>query len=488
VDIAATTSIAYRAFAATRYAEAADYAQQVLRHSPTDPAALTLVGRLALISGEPDVAHDVFVRLLEKHSHIAALWLDLAVALRDLNRHKDAVAAAHRAIAEGATDPGAWIKLGEMCVSLDDKDAACDAFRKALALEPDNIAAFRGLSQVDDVTSTDKLTQRMDVLGHSSVLQPREKAELHYTLAQIYRRAGERERFIHHLFAANATQRMLCSDGRAEYQVVFDRLESAFTRDAFLKAPRADPGEPTPIFILGMPRSGTTLMEQVFAAHPDVTAGGEIDYMRRSLRRAVERETGRPFPEGFETISTQATNTMARAYSHRLTLLGHGSRHVTDKTPGNFHLVGLLRTLFPSGRVIHVTREPMDTCFSILQYPFDDRSPHTCDIQLLAYVYARYVRLMNRWWDLFGDEFITIEYERLVTSPTQELPGIFQYCRLDWDASYLEFHRCRTPARTFSSIQVRRPIHTNSVGAWREFADALAPLQQALDSELRHCR
>jgi hypothetical protein len=325
----------------------------------------------------------------------------------------------------------------------------------------------------------------MEALVRSSRPGTRELAELQYTLAQIYRRAGRREEFIHHLFAANATQRTLCPDGRAEYQAMFDRIEAAFTKEAFSRAKRAAPAEPVPLFVLGMPRSGTTLVEQLLAAHPEVAAGGEMDYMRRTLRRAVERETGCPFPQNFETLCAHGANSMARAYARRLKLTGGESRYVTDKTPGNFHLLGLLRVLFPHGKIVHVTRDPLDTCFSILQYPFDDRSPHTCDVELLAYAYARYLRLMQRWRELFGDEFTPIEYERLVSSPAEEGRRLFEYCGLEWNDSYLDFYRAGSAVRTFSAQQVRRPIYTSSVGAWREFADELAPLQQALESEIR---
>lgn len=484
MDLATETAKAYRSFASGAYAEAADRAQHILSRSPDDPAALTLIGRLALVTGEPDVAHDVFARVLQQHPRTPALWLDLAIALRDLGRHQDALDAAQRAVALEEANPAAWIRIGEIWLSMNDRQQAGESFRRALALDPNNIAACRGLCQAEDVEPGSDIAQRMEALIHSSRPQGRELAELHYTLAQVYRRGGSSEQFIQHLRAANVKQRSLCPDGRAEYAAIFDRLEAAFTKEAFSRAARAAPIEPVPLFVLGMPRSGTTLVEQLLAAHPDVAAGGELDYMRRSLRRAMERETGHLFPERFETLSADALSALAHAYARRLNFIGKGLRHVTDKTPGNFHLLGLLRVLFPGGRIVHVTRDPMDTCFSILQYPFDDRSPHTCDMQLLGYVYGRYMRLMRRWQDLCGDEFITVEYERLVVSPAPESRRFFQHCGLQWSDSYLDFHRTDRAVRTFSAMQVRRPIYTNSVGAWRNFSDALAPLQQALESEL----
>ena len=391
-----------------------------------------------------------------------------------------AATAAERATALEDADQAAWIRLGEIRLSLNQREPAAEAFRRALELDPASVAAHRGLCQAEEIGPDSAIAVRMKSLVDSPKLRPAEAAGIHYTLAQVYRRAGHREPFIRHLFQANAIQRSICPDGRPEYEAIFDRLESAFTAEAFAAASRADPVEPVPIFILGMPRSGTTLLEQLIAGHPDVATGGEVDYMRRSLRRAIERQTGFPFPQRFEAIPAQDLTAMARAFARRLGLIGQGSRYVTDKTPGNYHMLGLLRLLFPQGKIVHIARDPMDTCFSILQYPFDDRSPHTCDVDLLAYVYARYRRLMHRWQDLFGGEFITVEYERLVESPGLEARRVFEHCGLEWSDAFLEFHRGGGAVRTFSAPQVRRPIYQSSVGAWREFADELAPLRRAL--------
>jgi tetratricopeptide (TPR) repeat protein len=483
VDLGAEIAAGYSAFANGRNQDAAESAQRVLRRSPNDPAALTLVGRLALVAGEPEVAQKIFIRMVADHPGVAASWLDFATALRDLGRHRDAAEAAERALAIDAANAAGWIKLGEIALSLHERERASRAFRRALEVAPDNVAALRGISTAEDPVPED-VVARMESLCRSPEIAARPLAELHYTLAQIRRRAGRDEEFVEYLLAANAGQRALCADGVNEYRAQFDRLEACFTKDAFARAARAQELAPVPIFILGMPRSGTTLVEQIVAAHPEVRAGGELDYMRGPLRRAVERETGKPFPAGFETLSSERLSGISSAYARRLQLVADGRRFVTDKTPGNFHLLGLLRLLFPSCKIVHVARDPMDTCFSILQYPFDDRSPHTCDMELLAYVYARYRKLMRRWHELFEHDFVTVEYERLVDSPADEARRVFEHCGLEWDDSFLNFHSANAPVRTFSAAQVRRPVYKSSVGGWRAYAEALAPLEKALRSAL----
>ncbi len=291
---------AYSAFARRDYAAAAQHARQVLAHSPGDPGALTLFGRLALVSHEPDVAHDIFRGLLD-HPHAGApTWLDLSQALQDLHRTRDAIDAARQALGRDSGNAAAHLRLGVLWLSLGERAEAARAFRSALGLEPQNAAAHHGLSQAEDLTPDSPEALRM--AGLAGRLPAREAAELHYSLAQIHRRAADDRRFIEHLLQANALQRRTLADARRQYEESYDRLESAFTETAFSKATRGVAATPVPIFVLGMPRSGTTLVERILAAHPDVVAAGELDYMRGPLRRALEQRTGKPFPLGFEEL------------------------------------------------------------------------------------------------------------------------------------------------------------------------------------------
>lgn len=483
MDIAAETASAWQAFAAGRHAEAADRAQRILRESPEDPGALTLSARLSLTDGDPAAAHGVIRALLERYPGMAALWIDCAIALRDLGRHAQAAEAVERAISLEPGNAAAWVRLGEIRLNFGETGPAEHAFNHALAIEPDNVAALRGLGQAGAVAPDSPRAGQMRRLAASPGIRPGEAAGLHYALAQACRRAGQRDAFIRHLFEANAIQRTLAPAGRTEYAERFDRLEAAFTAEAFAASARAEPTTPRPIFILGMPRSGTTLLERLFAAHPDVRAGGELDCLRRPLQRGVERVTGQTFPRGFEAVPARDWTAIARGYAARLAIAGDGAGFVTDKTPGNYHLLGVLGLLFPEGRVIHVERGAMDTCFSILQFQFDDRSPHTCDVELLAYAYARYRRLMQRWRELCGDGFITVRYEDLVAEPAAEGRRAFAHCGLEWQDDYLAVERGGGAVRTFSALQVRRPIYRTSVGAWREFEQELAPLRRALEAE-----
>ncbi|NJN51205.1 MAG: sulfotransferase [Gammaproteobacteria bacterium] len=164
-------------------------------------------------------------------------------------------------------------------------------------------------------------------------------------------------------------------------------------------------------------------------------------------------------------------------------MIARGKAFIADKTPGNYHALGLLPLLFPQCRIVHVDRDPMDTCFSILQQPFDNKSPHTFDIDLLAYSYGHYQQMLRTWRELLGARFLTVQYEALVASPAQEGQRMYSHCGLEWDDRYLEFNTNPAAVHTFSAVEVRQPISTARVGAWQRYADALEPLRAALERE-----
>ena len=303
MDRDAGISRAYRAFAQGRRQEAISALRQILRSAPDDPAALTLLGRMSLADNEPLAALQAFERVLRAHGDAATAWLDLARTLRELNNHAQALTAVHRAIDIDARRAGGWLLLGDLHLDLGDLAAARTAFLRARVLEPANVGALRGLARCDAPGPDDALTARMLDLVDAPATPERDRALLHYALAQVYRQAGLAEPFQQHLLQANRIQRSFTPGTREDYAAVFDRIEACLDAQALDRLPAASPGVPVPLFILGMPRSGTSLVEQLMAADPGVVAGGEINYARGPLVRAVEQRTGRAFPDGVGELS-----------------------------------------------------------------------------------------------------------------------------------------------------------------------------------------
>lgn len=322
----------------------------------------------------------------------------------------------------------------------------------------------------------------MGALLQRDDIEREDVAHLHHALAQIHKRAGDKAGFIEHFYAALKAKRA-APHMRAAFKSTYDQYEAAFSREAFHRAKEAAPEAPVPIFIVGMARSGTTLVEQIVGGGEGVAMGGEIDYFSRVLGPAMERVTRRPFPQHFDALSAQQLTDLARPYTAHLRLIAPTARLVTDKTPANFLFIGALVRLFPNSKVIWMRRDPMDTCFSILQQPFDAAQSNLADVELLAYAYARQERLGRIWESALGDRVLAVRYEDLVKRPEEEARRITGHCGIAWRDDLLDFHKRRSAVHTFSQAQVRAPISAGSVGAWRAYAAELEPLRAALAAE-----
>lgn len=479
MSVQASIDAAFAALARGDHGAAAQHARAVLAADRNNPAALTVIGKLALAAQRPDVARDVFTQILAIDSSHAETWIDLAQALADMREDDAALEAAQAAIERDPRNILGPLKLGEVLIAHNRMADARAAFERALSLDPADARALAGLARAAAPKPGDPLVARLQARLKGGGLDPRGRAQLHYGLMQAFKGADD-ARFIEHLLAANAAQREAAPKTEEPYAQMFARLEKGFSAEAFARAATAKANAPKPIFILGMPRSGTTLVEQMLAAHADVVAGGELNYMRGPLTAALSAATKQPFPLGFETLDAAALTALADGFRRRIALIAKGAPIVTDKTPGNYHLLGLLAHLFPDAAIIHTARDPMDTGFSILQYPFDERSPHTFDMGLLGAHYRHYAQMMAHWERLFPGRFLTVPYEALVADPKGVGAQLFAHCGLDWSDRYLSFHENAGPVRTFSAEQVRRPVYASSVGAWTRYAEALQPLKDAL--------
>ncbi|MEJ7746921.1 MAG: sulfotransferase, partial [Luteimonas sp.] len=282
---------------------------------------------------------------------------------------------------------------------------------------------------------------------------------------------------------AKANRWLLRQSGRT-----YDRAHSSRLTDALLgtfqstDTAEADASVATgtsPLFICGMFRSGSTLVEQVLAAHPQVTAGGELDWLRRAA-------TGRlaPFPESMATPDPARDASLADDYLAHLTRLfpdGITGKYITDKRPDNFMLIGLIKRLFPTAKIIHTCRHPLDTGLSVFVQHLDLRvAGYASDLGDIGHYYGQYRRLMAHWHSLYPDSIFDFDYDNFVLSPRPVLERLLGFLDLDWDDRCLEFHRLGNTVKTASYWQIRQPLSARASGRWRHYGTHLDPLRQAL--------
>ncbi|MFA5372229.1 MAG: sulfotransferase, partial [Sideroxydans sp.] len=235
-----------------------------------------------------------------------------------------------------------------------------------------------------------------------------------------------------------------------------------------------------PIFVLGMPRSGTTLTEQIIASHPDVFGAGELPDLLRIAHRKTHPDTT-TFPDNLRYLDAATLTAWGDEYIAGLKKRAPDSRHITDKMPANFFAVPLIHLMLPGAKIIHVNRNPVDTCVSCFTRLFHRKQEHTYDLAELGRYYADYVRLMDHWRAVLPQgAFYDVQYENIVADQEGEARKLLEYCGLEWDAACLDFHKTKRQIRTASVTQVRQPIYTTSVERWRKYEKSLGPLLDEL--------
>lgn len=418
---------------------------------------------------------------------VAEIQDNIAAALRGMDRNEEAIEAYRAIVSE---DPRIIERCHEGIVIAQNQLGRFEESRKTIAalrsrlpdsvapimlktydgstrLEPDEVA--RAKAYVDEQPDDDDDYVRTNLCFALGNEFARAKA---YDEAFHYFARGNRTRDREHVYERDKDQEKL----RAVTQI--------FTPELFQRL--ADFGNPStrPIFIVGMPRSGTTLTEQILASHPDVAGAGELKELG-NLALGMSEAIGvtAAYPQCMHDLTREVAQTMAGQYLTVLAAFAPDAPRVTDKMPDNFAYLGLIAVLFPNARVIHCRRDPRDTCLSLFFQNFLDFHPYFYDLEKLAEYYTLYRRWMAHWRAVLPIPMLEIDYEDTITDQEGMSRRLLAFCDLDWDDGVLAFHENERAVKTASLWQVRQPIYSGSVGRWRSYERHLEPLLDALPDQ-----
>ncbi|MGH7097272.1 MAG: sulfotransferase [Stellaceae bacterium] len=471
----------------SRFYAAASLLQQALRQNAQSAEAHNSLGTVFRMLNRHDEAMACYRRALGIRPNYPQALANLGNEFFALNRLQEAVACLERAI---TLEPGlaaAHHDLGCMLHGLGRLAEVRRAFERAIALEPKTGRFYRSLGEVKRFTADDAQVAAMQVLAEQGAALPQdEQIQLQFALAKAYADTKQHDRSFQHLLRGNAMMRRQIVYDEAGTLESFVRIAAVFTSELMCsKAGSGDPS-PVPVFILGMPRSGTTLVEQIVASHPRVFGGGELSAFKNAVRDTAMRLGGMAapppnYPEAVRLLSREQLRALGGRYITALRSGAHRAARITDKMPANFLLTGLIPLALPNARIIHMRRDPIDTCLSCFAILFAGDQPHTYDLGELGRYYRAYEGLMEHWRRIMPDGvMIEVRYEELVTDLEGQARRILAHCGLDWDAACLAFHQTRRPVWTASSAQVRQPIYPSSIGRWRPYEHLLQPLFEAL--------
>jgi len=434
-----------------RYAAAERYADRALAADSTSLPGVVLKARSLHAQGR----------------HEASLGL-LDTALTQLSENS---AIASKILNEKAT----------ILMDAGDLDAAHAQFSQSVDANKRNIDSLYYLSRFRGRGLPDDLVKWAAFLVDSDQLNPADRILAHFALANEYARRGDTASQFHHLDAGNRIKNDAVSYDAGMHEAEVRQTIRTFSRSLLQMPAAASARDSSVVFIVGMPRSGSTLVEQIISSHPDVTAAGEVPFLKQAIAAFQENHgVAEPYPV-WVPRETERLGEISDHYARMMASVAQTPR-ATDKTLPNYLFVGLIHLAFPRAKIIDVRRHPVDTCLSCYRQLFAGAAlPFVYSLDNLAARYRQYRELMAHWHAALPGRLHTLDYEQLVGDPEPVIRRLLDYLELDWDPHCLRFHENRQAVRTQSNTQVREGVYRDAVGRWEESREFLGPLLTLLE-------
>ncbi|GAA0566473.1 tetratricopeptide repeat-containing sulfotransferase family protein [Rhizomicrobium electricum] len=439
-------------------------------------------GHICLSSGQFEEAHYWFERARDVAPDDPAVLDGAGSALLALGRPAEALALFEKLQAVAPHSDVAFHQAGEALSQLGRIKEARTALERAVALAPDVAGHHCLLAQFARFVEGDPRLSGLEWLSQKAEsLSEADQCELHFALAKACDDLGRHAEAFEHWRIANAIKRRHIVYDEALFLGVLRDLAAAFTPNVI--ASRQGVGDPSdvPVFVVGMPRSGTSLVEQIIASHPETFGAGEKMYLHYLLGQDL---AGPNFPAHFAGVRNEDLRKLGSLYVTRLRANAPKARRIVDKLTANFMLCGLIHLILPKAKIIHVRRDPLDTCFSCFTNMFAQNIDYSYDLGELGCYYRAYEGLMAHWRRVLPEAAILdVSYEALVGDFESQARRIIAYTGLEWDEACLSFHRTKRVVHTLSASQVRQPLYSRSVGRSVPYAAFLQPLRKALAGE-----
>jgi tetratricopeptide (TPR) repeat protein len=456
--------------------EAAKHYQTAIRLDPAFAEPHNNLGLLLQERGRLDAAIEHYRIALSLHPRLVPAHSNLGNALREQGAIDEAGAALRRAIEIRPDFADAHAGLAGVYIDLGDFDRASESIGRALTLSPAHPAAWAAIPATRKMTGADddwlRTAQGLITQARPPLTGPL-RAKLHYALGKYYDDTKQYDLAFRSYQQASALKR--AADGpfdREGFTKLVEAMIRVYTPDFVNRAWAGASDSTLPVLVCGMPRSGTSLTEQIIASHPSAFGAGELHYFNREARAHRPEILGGQLDDPF-------LRAFAGGYEEHLRSFSKDARRIVDKMPNNFQWLGLFHIAFPNGKIIHARRHPIDTCLSIYFQNFRSAHAYGTDLDDLTFYYREYRRLMDHWRSVLpADRFLEIDYEALIEDQEGGSRRIIEFLGLPWDERCLDFHKTERKVGTASNWQVRQKLYKTSKERWRNYEKWVGPLRE----------
>ena len=483
--------------------------KKVLKKDKNNIDALRLLGLLAFKTKDYEIAERLFLKVLQLDSSFSLAWDNLAKLYRIQNKLLKSIPAFENLI---KLDPGnfeALVSLGTVYIKLSKYHEGIKLYEESLKIKPENPRvylslghalktigerkkseaayqntikyfpssgeAYWSLANLKTYEFSDKEIANME-LSLKRNMHQNELIQMHFALGKAYESNRQFDKSFKHYMDGNWQQRKQVSYNAEDYKISIDEIINFFENNNNILDLRAEAGSDEPIFILGLPRSGSTLIEQILASHSLIEGTQELPNIMAISRdiKLIDQKNG--YPDNLLKLNQSSFDELGKKYIDETKWARSSKPFFIDKMPNNFFHIGLIKLILPKAKIIDARRNPMDACFSCFKQYFAKGQHFTYDLDDIARYYKDYVRLMDFWNKLFPGEIFTIQYEQIIENPNDRISDLLEFCNVKFEDNCLNFHKSKRAVKTASSEQVRQPKYKPGIDYWRNYIKNLEVL------------
>ena len=480
--------------------------KNVIKKDKNNIDALRLLGLLAFKTKDYNIAERLFIRVLELDPTFSLAWDHHAKLFRIQNKLSKSIPAFENLIKLDPDNFEALVSLGTVYIKLSKYYEGINLYEKSLKIKPENPRvylslghalktvgereksetayhnaikyfplsgeAYWSLANLKTYKFSQKEISNME-LSINKNMHPNELIQMHFALGKAYESNNQFEKSFNHYREGNWLQRKQIKYNAEDYKISIDEIIDFFKNNNDIFKSKSSLNNDDPIFILGLPRSGSTLIEQILSSHSLIEGTQELPNIMAISRdiKLIDQNNG--YPKNLLAINSSVFNDFGQKYIDETRWARSSKPFFIDKMPNNFVHIGLIKLILPNAKIIDARRNPMDSCFSCFKQYFAKGQHFTYDLDDIARYYKDYLRLMNFWNELFPGEIFTINYEDVINEPNQKITELLSFCNVEFEDSCLNFHKSKRPVKTASSEQVRQPMYKTGLDYWKNYRNNL---------------
>jgi tetratricopeptide (TPR) repeat protein len=476
--------------------------KKVLKKDKNNIDALRLLGLLAFKTKDYEIAERIFIKVLQLDPSFSLAWDNLAKLYRIQNKLLKSIPAFENLIKLDPSNFEALVSLGTVYIKLSKYHEGIKLYEESLKIKPENPRVFLSLghalktigerekseaayqntikyfpssgeaywslANLKTYEFSNKEIANME-LSLKRNMHQNELIQMHFALGKAYESNKQFNKSFKHYKEGNWQQRKQISYNAEDYKISIDEMINFFENNNNILDLKAEAGSDEPIFILGLPRSGSTLIEQILASHSLIEGTQELPNIMAISReiKLIDQKNG--YPNNLLKLNQSSFDELGKKYIDETKWARSSKPFFIDKMPNNFFHIGLIKLILPKAKIIDARRNPMDACFSCFKQYFAKGQHFTYDLDDIARYYKDYVRLMDYWNKLFPDEIFTIQYEQIIENPNDRISDLLEFCNVKFEDNCLNFHKSKRAVKTASSEQVRQPMYKTGINYWRNY-------------------